>query len=431
MRTKIILVLIILVSITVVGTGSSPYDGFTKSEYDYIYSSYDGVRKVMAKEKYGFIDEEGVVILPCIYDSSSEYHNGLAIVQLGKAITAVNTKGEVTMTFNSDYDYVKYYDGKYGIARKNNKDAIIDSNDNLVTDYIYDSLSNYGPYSNPIIFAENNSKYGFIDLDGTILTPIEYSEMSDMVGNNTGILTAKNNNKYGFVGKNGKILVPCIYDAASGFKDGFAVVSSNGKYGFVNNKGALISNLVYDNVHNFNEGLAAVLKGNKWGFIDITGKEVIPCIYEEVSDFVNGYASVKTLGKEMTQIESPVKQSRDINIYINNNWTYFDQEPINEYGRILVPFRGIAEAMDYNVSWDADKREVTLQNSDAIIHLIIGSDEATVNIFDDGKSPETILLDVQSKLIYGSTVVPIRFIAESIGLDVKWVQETKSVEINQ
>lgn len=53
-------------------------------------------------------------------------------------------------------------------------------------------------------------------------------------------------------------------------------------------------------------------------------------------------------------IPNPIAAQRTINIYLDHNWLYTDQEPIIKDGRTLAPIRAISEALGYTVSWNQD-----------------------------------------------------------------------------
>ena len=91
----------------------------------------------------------------------------------------------------------------------------------------------------------------------------------------------------------------------------------------------------------------------------------------------------------------------------------FEQPPVNEDGRVLVPMREIFEAMGMTVDWDEASQKVTATSADKTIELTIGDSTAYVN-------GEALTLDVPAKIIAGHTLVPVRFIAESSGYRVYW-----------
>ncbi len=403
--------------------------------YYHIYSSYDGIRRVMknpgesANITFGYIDEEGKIIAECKYDFATDFVNGVSVLKEGKVITAINTKGETVKTFDSSFDIVKYYDGEKGIARKEGLDYLIGKDGKIISKEGYSSL-HYDPLSwKNCILAEKGNLYGFIDWQGNILTPIEYRNIFGSK-DPSGIMNAqKSNGLYGYIAPNGKIIIPAIYEDASDFTEGIAIVRNSQKAAFINTSGAQITDYIYDNAQNFSEGLGNIMIGTRWGYIDQTGNVVIPATYDNPADFKNGYASIQKADESIIKVESPTKKDRKINVYLNGEWVYLDQEPILQNDRALAPIRGIAEALDYFVTWDAATNTATLQNADKIIQLTVGSKEAFVNTFDDGEPAKTVVLDTQAKLVNGRILIPVRFMAENIGAEVTWDQNSQSINI--
>ncbi|VDN47043.1 conserved exported protein of unknown function [Petrocella atlantisensis] len=111
-------------------------------------------------------------------------------------------------------------------------------------------------------------------------------------------------------------------------------------------------------------------------------------------------------------------------ILLNNKPLFFDTEPyLNKtYNRTLVPLRGISEALGASVGWNAATSSITIERLDTKLELKVGSASILVN----GKS-ET--MDVPVLLKDSRTYVPLRFITQYFGGDVKWIQESKTVEL--
>ncbi|WP_422879851.1 copper amine oxidase N-terminal domain-containing protein [Neomoorella humiferrea] len=82
-----------------------------------------------------------------------------------------------------------------------------------------------------------------------------------------------------------------------------------------------------------------------------------------------------------------------------------------EQGRTLVPLRAIFEALGADVNWDAATQTVTGTKGATIVKLTIGSTIAYV-------SGQAVPLDVPGKILNGRTLVPLRFISESLGAEV-------------
>ncbi|HEU4964207.1 MAG TPA: stalk domain-containing protein [Bacilli bacterium] len=111
-----------------------------------------------------------------------------------------------------------------------------------------------------------------------------------------------------------------------------------------------------------------------------------------------------------------------LTVFLNGVEQQYDQPPINDHGRVLVPLRGIAEKIGGDVGWDGATQTVSIAQGGHVITLQIGSPLA----FVDGKQ---VQLDVPAKIINSRTMVPVRFISESFGAIVKWDGMLQSVYI--
>ncbi|MDR2903327.1 MAG: copper amine oxidase N-terminal domain-containing protein, partial [Clostridiales bacterium] len=100
----------------------------------------------------------------------------------------------------------------------------------------------------------------------------------------------------------------------------------------------------------------------------------------------------------------------------------FDQPPVIEEGRTLVPARPIFEALGLTLSFDEPTGKVTAENGETTIILTLGSTSVLVN----GK--ETVI-DVPAKILGGRTMVPLRFIAESMNLTVDWDESAQVIRL--
>lgn len=91
-------------------------------------------------------------------------------------------------------------------------------------------------------------------------------------------------------------------------------------------------------------------------------------------------------------------------------------------GSTMVPLRVISENLGYDVTWKQQARTITIEKDGTSIRMIIGSKTATVNGSD-------ISLDASPLLRSNYALVPLRFIGEQMGLDVKWDSSSKSVKL--
>ena len=111
MKTKHIYFLLIFIF---VATCSFAQKGKTKpksSKYEYQGPYFQGIAKVKANHKWGFVDTTGNVVIAPKYDEVSNFVDGLAKVRISRKWGLVDTKGNIVIkpTFVAIYDFV---DGK-------------------------------------------------------------------------------------------------------------------------------------------------------------------------------------------------------------------------------------------------------------------------------------------------------------------------------
>lgn len=98
--------------------------------------------------------------------------------------------------------------------------------------------------------------------------------------------------------------------------------------------------------------------------------------------------------------------------------TFPDVQPFFENGRTMVPFRTVAEALGAEVGYDSGTVSASLDGT--VCRFAISGDTLTVSDRVTGKVLKTVPLDASPIEKDGRTCVPVRFLAESLGLTVEW-----------
>ena len=110
-------------------------------------------------------------------------------------------------------------------------------------------------------------------------------------------------------------------------------------------------------------------------------------------------------------------------VFLDGQKLTFDQPPIIEDGRTLVPLRAIFEAMGADVTWDAESQTATAVRGDTVVVLKLGSTTPTVN-------GQVQRLDVPAKVLNGRILAPLRFVGEAFGGTVDWDAATQRIAIS-
>jgi len=122
---------------------------------------------------------------------------------------------------------------------------------------------------------------------------------------------------------------------------------------------------------------------------------------------------------------TPIAAAEDGTITVTFDGTKleFDVPPQIINGRTMVPMRMIFEALGATVYWNGHTQTVTGTKDETIVTMQINSPIMLVN-------DREIEIDAPPVLIDDRTLVPVRAIAESLGMDVDWIDEAQVVIIS-
>jgi len=147
---------------------------------------------------------------------------------------------------------------------------------------------------------------------------------------------------------------------------------------------------------------------------------------------VEGYnAATFTLAvTEKPVSKTVIELAPGMDVYtVNGETKFWDATPYIKEGRTMVPIRHLAEALGFKASWDfsdpANKmvfifkadQDPEKDKEHPFILLIIGQPTAMVN-------GNLVALDVAPEILNGRTMVPLRFVVETLGYKVEWLGNT-------
>lgn len=144
----------------------------------------------------------------------------------------------------------------------------------------------------------------------------------------------------------------------------------------------------------------------------------------EISTETTTQSNIETTVANETKNEVLTNSTKDILVFVDGNKIEFDQKPIIQSGRTLVPFRKIFEALNADVAWNNDTQQVKAKRNDTEISFIIGQKVLYIN----GK--DSISMDVAPQIISGRSMVPLRVVSEALGVEVNWDNNQRIVTIN-
>lgn len=129
------------------------------------------------------------------------------------------------------------------------------------------------------------------------------------------------------------------------------------------------------------------------------------------------------LSGSLATLAEPIYANQQPSIYINNVEQHYAQPALVTAGNTLVPMRPIFESLQASLKWNGTEQQITATKGNIVIKLTIGSNTATVD-------KKVIRLSVPATNSNGNTMVPLRFISEALGAEVKWDAASNKIFIN-
>lgn len=120
--------------------------------------------------------------------------------------------------------------------------------------------------------------------------------------------------------------------------------------------------------------------------------------------------------------ENPANTSVDVKLKLDGIIIPTDVAPVIVMDRTLVPARAVFEAAGGEVIWVPEfPSDIGIEYNEKLVTLKIGSSVAAVDGIE-------MTMDVPAQLFPGDrTLIPVRFVAENLGFEVDWEQDTTTV----
>ncbi len=115
-------------------------------------------------------------------------------------------------------------------------------------------------------------------------------------------------------------------------------------------------------------------------------------------------------------------EENPVTVRVNNSIIEFDQNPVIENGRTLVPVRAVFENAGAEVEWLQETQTAVLTKDNYEVSIKLGESFIT-------KNGAPIAIDCPSQIINNRILIPVRAIAEAMDFGVTWNPVYRSVLI--
>lgn len=185
-------------------------------DIEFKYKFSEGLVAVIKdNDKIGFVDKDGEVVIPFLYDIPEyTYYNftndytfveGVATVTKDGKVGCIDTKGREIIPFL--YDSIKEFNNGYAIATVNDESVYIDKNGNRTRN----------------IYGQGNI-FDYEGIESLLLNNKGYSPVFS-----EGLIADAKDDLWGYIDINGELVIPYMYSSAGDFYDGHAQVTMGNK----------------------------------------------------------------------------------------------------------------------------------------------------------------------------------------------------------
>lgn len=212
------------------------------------------------------------------------------------------------------------------------------------------------------LFSLTVKSYTYSELKKFIDTypdfPLKNSILKELELNKLVVYPYAKEDFTGFIDEAGKIIIKPMYDAATDFYEGLAVVNKNDTVFFINKNNENTLEKTFTDAHVFKDGIAPVKQGNKWHFINRQGQE-FQKYYDEVNEISDDVYVVKIAGKYgalsrygQTLIEPVYDKLGDF----KNDYAYYSENGLYGY----ISKNGTKSKAEFEWISDFDTEQIAL-----------------------------------------------------------------------
>ena len=305
---------------------------------------------VLLDGEWGYINQQGEMILEPQYQSAEAFHEGLAVVRESWGWKYIDSKGEIKIEGN--YSSINRFSGGKAAVRFDGRWGYINKAGNFAINPRFRNASTFSDqrafvrsidYSSYYYINENGDRiesidlpddmdyveqnefrdgramvrdddlFGYIDKSGNTIVDLKYAEARPF---SSQLAAVKISDRWGFIGNDGQVSISPQFISVGDFGNGLAPARKNSNsFGYINKSGTFIIDEQFQQAGVFSEERAPVMLNNKWTFIDKAGNQITSPKFDEVEPFYNGLARVT--------IYVPVQDEIEENYgYINKSGTY-------------------------------------------------------------------------------------------------------------
>ena len=281
----------------------------TESIYDSAFAEFvDDLSAVQREGKWGFVNKLGQEVVPCRYDSVTDFDDQISLVRLGGMYGFININGEETTPLK----YRDAYPMLNGLASVCDDEDHWGAVNKAGIEVIPCMFSGIGKCSEGLVSVYAADDILFLDTEGRTVIDLKDMDVVRTSVFSEGLCAVFNRDReFGVINRDGELVIPFKYhfpyfNVDCKFESGLCTIQSPEHYrlvGCIDRQGNIVIEPIYRNIVFLNDDLLAAIKDEMVGVISRTGEVILPFEFSCVSikgdrieveqDGKKGYYSLK------------------------------------------------------------------------------------------------------------------------------------------
>lgn len=224
--------------------------------------------------KYGFINKSGEQTIPMVYDDAISFSENLAFVRNKEKQGYIDSTGKIVIELKDVIGY-PFCNGIAAISTPKYNVGYINKSGKTIINPTFEDLF----FFSEGLAKQGTNRYGYIDTTGNFVIKPQFGECNDF---HEGVafvafVDIKHNCIWGLINKEGNFIIKYKFSSICDFNEGLAAVQFNKKFGYIDKTGNFTIPLQFDTADSFKNGIAwaTIIKDNKYGFINKKGEFII------------------------------------------------------------------------------------------------------------------------------------------------------------
>lgn len=246
---------------------------------------------------FGYMNQNGAVLIPAIYDEVSEFHEGLAVVSLHGKSAIINKRNELISELK--YDAITDFSGNRAFVKISNYFGLIDREAKII---LHPKYADIFIVKEKLFCAKNEGLFSFYDEDGNLKSKQQFQDINFQLDGN---IIVQLNDSIGLLNSNLDFTIKPIYESLKFIFDTVYSYTIFGKMGLISNTGKMLTPPIYDDISQYkaeSENIIARLSNSMY-YLNLDGTKFLPDAYEyfakafDIASFSSGKAVFFKKGK--------------------------------------------------------------------------------------------------------------------------------------